>query len=341
MSSYTGLDTHSRYSQFQHMEEDGTLGLIKNVPTTPEGFDLFLSQLDDPTIITFEAGRNYWWLHELLKNHPKVSDVCVVDPRRSRKIASELSVISGYGRAKNDRIDSEMLAEQTRRGLAPRIYVPSSEQLEVRTVQRFRSVSVNCQTQAKNTIHAILAHHGKSLSIKQLMTEADARKQLYESLPIYVQLILNQLQNRIQMIEMQIDTLENELNRILPESAPLMKLIISIPGFGPITARIVITEILDIKYFAKPENLISYSGLAPLVNESANRKGPEKLNRYSNHFLKYAFVQAAHNAADNPRFQKKYESDIKKHDKIIAKLNLARRLAKTVYWILTRQQPFK
>lgn len=117
MTSYTGLDTHSRYSQLQYMEEDGSLGLFKSVPTTPEGFDLFLSQLDDPTIITFEAGRNYWWLHELLKAHPKVSDVYVVAPRRSRKIASELSVISGYGSAKNDRIDSEMLADQTRRGL--------------------------------------------------------------------------------------------------------------------------------------------------------------------------------------------------------------------------------
>jgi len=120
-----------------------------------------------------------------------------------------------------------------------------------------------------------------------------------------------------------------------------MKLIISIPGFGPILARIVITDIFDIKYFARPENRISYSVLAPIVNESANRKGPEKINCYSNHFLKYAFVQAAHHAADNPRFQKKYESDIKKHDKIFAKLNLARRLTKTVYWIMTRQQPFK
>lgn len=121
----------------------------------------------------------------------------------------------------------------------------------------------------------------------------------------------------------------------------MMKLILTVPGFGVIIARIVITEILDIKYFARPENLISYSGLAPFVNESANRKGPEKINRYSNHFLKYAFVQAAHHAADNPYFKKKYASDIKKHDKIIPKLNLARRLARTVYWILTRQQPFK
>jgi transposase len=143
------------------------------------------------------------------------------------------------------------------------------------------------------------------------------------------------------MIEMQIGTLENELKRLLPESTPLMKLIISVPGFGPTLSRIAITEILDIKYFVRSENLISYSGLAPIVNESANRKGPEKLNRYSNHFLKYAFVQAAHNAADNPLYQKKYGLDIKKHNKIIAKLNLARRLAKTVYWILTRQQPFK
>lgn len=338
---YTGVDTHNKYSQFQHMDEDGALGLSRNVPTDAQSIEKFLSQLDDPTVITLEAGRNYWWLHEFFQNHPLVSDVYVVDPRRSRSIANELSVISGYGRAKNDRIDGEMLAEQTRRGLAPRINVPTAEQLEVRTIQRFRYVTVRYRTQAKNYTHSILAMHGKSISIKDLIEDPDARKQLCESLPSYVQFVLNQLQLRIKFWDEQINSLDFELGRLLPCSDSQMKILLSAPGIGPILGRVIITEILDICYFRAPKYLISYSGLAPIVHESAGRKGPERLNHFSNRYLKYAFVEAAHNAYDHPRYQNKYELDFKKHGAIRAKLNLARRIAKAIYWMMTRQQSYE
>lgn len=338
---YTGVDTHKKYSQFQHMDEDGALGLSQSVPTDAQSIDKFLSQLDEPTVITLEAGRNYWWLHEYFQNHPIVSDVYVVDPRRSRSIANELSVICGYGRAKNDRIDGEMLAEQTRRGLAPRINVPTAEQLEVRTMQRFRYVTVRYRTQAKNFTHSILAMHGKSISIKNLIEDPNARKQLCESLPSYVQFALNQLQLRIQFWDKQIESLDFELGRLLPCSDSQMKIILTAPGFGPIMSRTIITEILDIHNFREPKYLISYSGLAPIAHESAGRKGPESLNHFSNRYLKYVFVEAAHHAHDHPRYQSKYDFDVKKHGPIRAKLNLARRLAKAIYWMLTRQQPYK
>jgi len=338
---HTGVDTHKVHSYFQHMDDDGALGLSMSLPTNAKGIDLFLDKLDAPTTITLEAGRNYWWLHEYFANHKNVSDVYVVDPRRSRQIAKELSVISGYGRAKNDRIDGEMLADQTRRGLAPTIHVPTAEQLELRSVCRFRTVTVHHRTQAKNYIHAVLAMQGKSISIKKLMDESDAKQKLYDVLPNYVPIIVDHLITRVQLLNRQIASLDSELGRLLPASDPQMKLLLTVPGIGPIMSRIILSEILDIGYFKAPKYLISYSGLAPIDNTSAGRQGPMKLNNFSNHFLKYAFVEAAHNASDNQKYWKKYELDTSKHGKIIAKLNLARRLAKTVYWMLTRQQPYK
>jgi len=131
------------------------------------------------------------------------------------------------------------------------------------------------------------------------------------------------------------------LDKILPSSHPQIKLLMTLPGIWPVLARIIYTEILNIKYFEAPKYLTSYSGLAPIEHESNGKKGPIKLNRYSNHYLKYAFVEAAHHARTHYRYQRKYELDVKKHGKIRAKLNLARRLTKAVYWMLTRQQPFK
>jgi transposase len=341
MNYHAGLDAHDRNSFFQHMDADGTIGLSEWVATTPDSLNDLLTQLDEPTTITFEAGRNYWWLHEFFVNHPKISQVNVVDPRRSRNLAQELSVLSGYGRAKNDFIDAEMLAEQTRRGLAPTIHIPTAQQLEQRTLCRHRFNSVMNRTRAKNMIHGILDLHGYSATIADLQAASAARAQFLAILPAYVSFIVEQLLARIKLFDQQIASCETQLARLLPESHPQMKIVMSAPGFGIVLSRMVHTEILDMAYFKEPKYLISYSGLAPVDNESAARKGSIKLNRHCNYYLKYAFVQAAHNAHDHPTYRRKYDLDVKRHGKIIAKLNLARRLTKTVYWMLTRQQLYR
>ena len=338
---YTGCDAHSKISQLQHMDEDGALGLSMVVPTNPEDLSDFLDRLDAPTEITFEASRGYWWLHEFFNSHAKVSKVNVVDPRRSRILAQELSVLSGYGRAKNDRIDAEMLADQTRRGLAPTIHVPTAEQFEMRTLNRHRLIMVQQKTSVAGRIHGILSMHGVSIALSELINNSESRKNLYELLPEYVQFVLNNLIEQIYLLQNQIQGCENKLQELLPESDPDIKILMTAPGFGPVFSRIVKTEILDIHYFKEPKYLISYSGLAPVDNESVGKKGEIKLNRQCNYYLKYAFIGAAHNARTHVRYRRKYQLDVKKHGKIQAKINLARRLAKAIYWMLIRQQPYK
>lgn len=342
MIYYTGCDAHRSNCTFQHMDAEGALGLNMTTKTDKDDISRFLDLLDEPTVMTLEAGRNWWFLHQLFSQHPNVSDVLVVDPRRSRNIAKELSVLSGYGRASNDRIDSEMLAEQTRNNLAPAIHVPSPQQLELRTLNRHRLVSVVSNTRYKNSIHAILAMHGQSISMDSLLKDPDEKIRLLQSVPDFVSFIISHQLDRIYLFQNHIVACDHKLNTLLPESHPQMKIILSAPGFGPIIARIIISEIFNISYFPSHKYLNSYAGLAPICEDSAGRKKSKpKLNPHCNYYLKYAFVEAAHHAASHPKYRRKYELDVKKHGPMIAKLNLARRLVKTIYWMLTRQQSFQ
>ena len=338
---YTGCDAHKKNCTLQHIDDDGALGLSMTIATNSEALDTFLDKLDAPTVVTFEASRSYWWLHQYFSKHPKVSRVVVVDPFRSRKIAEELSVQRGYGRAKNDRIDSEMLAEQTRLGLAPGIRIPTAEQLEMRTACRHRFELVHRRTVSSNLIHSTLSMHGQAISLQELINNQDSKKRLYEQLPEYVKLIIEDFIAQIDLVNKQISECERLIAKLLPQSHPQIKLLRTAPGFGPVCSTIVYTEIFDIAYFKAPKYLISYSGLAPVEQESAGKKGKVKLNRHCNYYLKYAFMTAGHAARTHPRYRRKYEQDVKKQGKIIAKINLARRLAKAVYWMLNRQQPFK
>jgi len=338
---YTGCDAHMRSCTLQHIDDDGALGLSMTVPTTSQALDAYLDKLDAPTVMTFEASRSYWWLYQYFSKHPKVSRVVVVDPFRSRKIAEELSVQRGYGRAKNDRIDSEMLAEQTRLGLAPGIRVPTPEQLEMRTACRHRFELMHKRTVSANMIHSTLSMHGYSIALKELIDNPESKKHLDEKLPDYIQHIITDFVTQIGLFDKQISATDKLLDKLLPGSHPQIKLLMTAPGIGPVCSRIICTEIFDIAYFKEPKYLISYSGLAPVEQESAGKKGKVKLNRHCNYYLKYAFLTAGHAARTHPRYRRKYEQDVKKHGKIRAKINLARRMAKAVYWMLNRQQPFK
>jgi transposase len=342
MTNYTGCDAHKRICHFQQMDEDGALGLSIRVPTEKERITAFLDQFEEKTIMTLEAGRNWWWLCQLFKEHHNISAVKVTDPRRSKHLAQELSVRCGYGRARNDRIDSEMLAEQTRRGLAPLIHIPTQEQFEKRSINRRRFILVSIRTQFKNSIHAVSAMHGVDINISKLITDQETAKLIYTSLPEYATLMIKQYIDQIQLLDQQIALSEKILDKLLPPTDPVMNVLLSHPGIGPVGSRTIITETLDIHYFKEPKYYVSYSGLAPVKQESDGRnKALVKLNSFSNHFLKYAFIEAAHTCRSHDKFRRKYELDVKKRGKKIAKINLARKIAKTVYWMLTRQEPFK
>lgn len=339
---YTGCDAHKKRCTLQHIDEDGALGLMMTIPNSAQGFDSFLDKLDTPTIITLEASRGYWWQHQYLSKHPKVADVVIVDAYRSRRIAQELAVQKGYGRASNDRIDSEMLAELTRSGMAIGIHVPTPEQFEIRTLCRHRFELKHNRTVSANLIHSALAMHGYSITLRELLGNETSQKHLFEQLPGYLRLIITNLIAQVTLLEQQVDQTQQLLEKLLPESAPQMQLLMTAPGFGPVCARIVLSEIFDIVYFKAPKSLINYSGLAPVKQISDGKeKNVIKLNRHCNYYLKYAFMTAAHAARRHQRYKRKYEQDLKKHGKTQAKINLARRLAKAVYWMLNRHEPFK
>lgn len=256
---YTGLDIHEDTTQIQHMDQEGALGIMMNVKTNAEELRAFLDRLDAPTSIVFEASRHYWWISQLLTSHPNVSALKVVDPRRSRKMAEELSVLKGYGRAKNDRIDAEMLAEEDRRGLAPAINLPTAGQLETRTLSRQRFELAHKKNIAGSQLQAYLSMHGCRLSTQKLLKEDPLQLNDFKELPDYIQFVIHQCLAQIRLFCEQIDSCEQRLSQLLPESDPQLKLLRSVPGIGMVISWIILSEIFAIDFFcqaSKPRQLL-------------------------------------------------------------------------------------
>ena len=106
-------------------------------------------------------------------------------------------------------------------------------------------------------------------------------------------------------------------------------------------------EIGDVERFPTPGNLASYSGLVPTVHASGGKTWQGPTPSSANHFLKWAFMEAANVVATRQKqwagrhavqlYQRLKAS--KCHGK--AATAVARHLAESSWWILSKKQPYR
>jgi transposase/CRISPR-associated protein Csx1 len=120
------------------------------------------------------------------------------------------------------------------------------------------------------------------------------------------------------------------------------EILMSIPGIGFTIAAAAIAEIGDIKVFSKPKNLVSWSGLAPAVNESAGKSSNGHITKRGNKYLRTILVQAANSIAigkpNKLRFFYQRIKAKKGHKKAI--VALARKLASIIHHLLSNKEEY-
>ena len=123
-----------------------------------------------------------------------------------------------------------------------------------------------------------------------------------------------------------------------------MPLLTTCPGIRVILGYTIATEIGAIERFPSPRKLTGYTGLCPRVYQSGDSDYRGPLSKHGPRYLRWAFIEAAHNAARHPLYQPVVERTQarlgKKRGRKIANLEIARRLAEATWYMLTRNQPF-
>jgi hypothetical protein len=78
-----------------------------------------------------------------------------------------------------------------------------------------------------------------------------------------------------------------------------MQLLKTLPGVGDILAIVIGTAIGLIERFARAEQLASYAGTVPAVKSSGGKVRYGHVPKESNHYVKWAFVEAANAPAQH------------------------------------------
>ena len=109
-------------------------------------------------------------------------------------------------------------------------------------------------------------------------------------------------------------------------------------------AHTIAAEIGEIERFASPKKLCGYSGLCPRVYQSGEKDHRGPLTRNGPAYLRWALIEASVHACRHPAFSDHYARTKarlgRQRGARIARIEIARRLAEAIWYMLTRSQPF-
>ena len=126
--------------------------------------------------------------------------------------------------------------------------------------------------------------------------------------------------------------------RLIP-TADIQRLLY-IPGIGKIAAFTVLLEIDDIARFGSVKGFVSYCRLVPAAKNSGGKVRQQR-SKDGNRYLKLAFHHAAVRAIQYfPEIKAFYRSLARRKPKAVARAVVAKEIARAVYYVLSRQEPF-
>jgi len=244
---------------------------------------------------------------------------------------------------KTDETDSLVLATLSQRDLVPAIWLPDPRVREQRELARFRMHLVKHKSALKCRIHSTLINFGRPCPVTDLFG-AEGRRLLGKlDVPEPWRSNVSASIKLIDHLEDQID----EINRRLKAGHadhPYVPLLLSVPGIRWVLAFTIAAEIGDIGRFASPEKLTGYTGLCPRVVQSgdSDRRGP--LTKHGPTYLRWALLEATMHALRHPAYSARYQRTKKRLGKQrgakVAQVDIARRLARAIWHMLTRNEEF-
>ena len=339
MNGYYGCDAHKHYSVFAMMDEQGRTGRPVRVEHTRAMFREFLKGMPAGSPIAIESVGNWYWMIEEMEragHSPRLTN-----PRKAKMMMGQIN--------KTDKLDAGGLAMLLRNGTLPSVWIPPGALRDQRELPRMRMSLVSVRTMLKNRIHATLAKYAIDIGEVSDLFGVKGRemmgKRLEELPPFTRQSVETQLE-LLDEVKAHIERAEAQIGEVV-ETTPAMKLLMTIPGVGPILAVVIASEVGDIDRFPNPEHLASYAGTVPRIRSSGGKTSYGPVRPDVNRYLKWALIEAANmivlgqrHRPDDP-LTRLYQRLREKKGHAKAVVAVARHMATAIFWILKKNEAYK
>jgi transposase len=339
MVVHAGLDLSRRRLDFCLLDEHGERVWVGAAPPDAGGLDGFarrVAQRLGPGVrvcAAIESMTGARYVHDTLERCGW--EVEIADAIKVKGLAPLA--------CKTDRIDAWVLAELSRRGLVPAIWLPDFQVRQERERARWRLHLVKHRSMLKHRVHSALMSFGHACPVSELFGTSGRELLAGLDVPDRWRADVEAALRLIDDLDGQITAIEREL-RVLGAEHRYVGLLMSAPGIAWVLGYTIAAEIGDITRFPSPTKLTGYTGLCPKVRQSGSmdRRGPRA--KTGPRYLRWALMEAATHACRHPVYRDRYQHTKtrlgRQRGARVAQIETARRLAEAIWHMLTRNQPF-
>lgn len=284
--NYVGIDLHKKTIVACVMDQGRTVLKRRTLACCETGAirDFFAGLAPFRAVV--EATASYEWLVALIE--PLAEKVVLAHPGKLRVIAESVK--------KTDRLDAQVLAEFLARDMVPEAHRPTPRQREHRALVRHRRYLKRTATALKNKMRRVLADSNadrKDLFAAGVWDEAVAAAGLSAS----ARFVLDRLHELWRRVEEQVVELGRRLKEFAagapPREAEARAKLATIPGVGPVTIDVVVSELGDVGRFKSVKAVCAYAGLVPKVRQSDGKGKELPITKRGSPLLRWAVVEAA------------------------------------------------
>ena len=361
-----GVDVHNKFIVSTILSSDGQK-LQERFDTTLDDLLKFKHWLKENGChkVAVESTGNYW-----------IPIYSILEGSVNFILANAYQIKHIPGR-KTDTLDSEWLAEICLKNLISPSRIFNRDHRELRSLTRSRESLIKVRTKIKNWVtHELEAACIKLSSVLSDVFGKSGRhivdglligtdlEQILESIPSRrVRGIKEEIRGVIQsnlspsqtfLIQTHLNTIDSITNQIAEIEAKISGLIslrkedlriaLSIPGMGIISASTILAEIGDVRDFNSPEKLVAYCGLVPSVYQSAGKLINGHITKHGSPHIRAMLTEVAHaimRSKQNSKLKKFFLRVKARRGVKIGVVALARKVLSILYHLLISQETYQ
>lgn len=283
MKHYIGLDVSMERTFICVVNEAKTIVHEGSEKTNPHLIADYLEKLNlEEMSVGFESGSLTHYLLEGFKERG-IDGICM----DARKLSPILTVTIN----KTDKNDARGIATALRAGTYTRVHCKPEQSINRSILLTSRRALVEQQTHLKNTVRGLLKSYGVRLgaiSAKKFSAEVMRRIEHCDEIVILgIKCLLNAF-----------DKLVGESGKIdkkmleLAQNDKEVRLLMTVPGIGPVTALTYQAEIFDPTRFQRSRSVGAYLGMTPKLYNSGETNRQGKTSKCGSKELRFLLVEA-------------------------------------------------
>jgi len=324
--TFVGCDLHTRMQQVAVLDTGTGEVSERQLPHDGMAVEEFYAALPRPVTVGIESTGYAVWFHALMQRLGHT--VLVGDAAKIRAMVVR--------KTKTDRRDALHILDLLRHDRFPTVWVPDPATRDLRALLTHRMRLVRIRTMVKNGLHAIALNYRLARGSK-LLRQAGLAQLHALALPPHT------AQRRDQSLELLagLSAQIRELDEAITTAAlahPDAPRLITHPGVGALTALATVVVLGPVARFHDSKHVVSYVGLAPALNASADKYHLGHITKQGSPLLRFTLGQAASHAARmDADLKRTYFTLVHRRGRPKAKVAVARKLLVRLFIMLRDQ----